>query len=176
MPQDQWFKELLQAFFREFLELFFSAVAARLDFARVTFLDKEAFTDWPEGARREADLVAQVYTLDGQPELILVHTEIQTQRRGEFPYRMFEYYALLRLRYKSPVFPIVVYLAPGAGGLVKETYAETLFGEAILTFVYNAVGLPDLEADDYFERDNPLAPAFSALMRPGGPGRALRRF
>lgn len=175
MPQDQLFKELLRAFFREFLELFYPDVAAGLDFARVTFLDKETFTDLPEGSRREADLVAQVYTIDGTPELILVHTEVQTQRRSEFPYRMFEYYALLRLRHKLPVFPIVVYLAPGAGGLVEETYKEILFGRELLLFRYGAVGLPDLSADDYVEQDNPLAPALSALMRPGATGRALRR-
>jgi hypothetical protein len=52
----------LRAFFREFLELFFPEVAARLDFARVVFLDKEVFTDVPEGSRRELDLVAQAYT------------------------------------------------------------------------------------------------------------------
>ena len=135
MPQDQLFKELLRAFFREFLELFYPEVAARLDFARTTFLDKETFTDLPEGSRREMDLVAQVYTLDGEPEIILVHVEVQTQRRGEFPYRMWEYYALLRLRHKMPVFPVVVYLAPGAGGLVEETYTEALFGRNVLTFV-----------------------------------------
>lgn len=105
MAQDQLFKELLREFFREFLELFYSDVAARLDFSRVTF--KETFTDLPEGSR-EADLVAQVYTLTGEPELILVHTEVQTQRRGEFAYRMFEYYVLLRLRHKTQAFPIVV--------------------------------------------------------------------
>jgi hypothetical protein len=59
----------LRAFFREFLELFFPEVAARLDFTRVTFLDKEVFTDVPEGSRRELDLVAQVYTQDGAPEV-----------------------------------------------------------------------------------------------------------
>ncbi len=59
MAQDQLFKDLLRTFFREFLELFFPDVAARLDFSRVRFLDKEAFTDLPDGSRREADLVAQ---------------------------------------------------------------------------------------------------------------------
>ena len=175
MPQDQLFKELLRAFFREFLELFYPDVAARLDFGRVTFLDKETFTDLPEGSRREADLVAQVYSLDGQPELILVHVEVQTQRRSEFAYRMFEYYVLLRLRHKVPVFPVVVYLAPGAGGVVEERYEETLFGRNVLTFRYQAVGLPDLPSDDYLEQDNPLGAGLSALMRPGRTGPALRK-
>ena len=113
MPQDQLFKELIQEFFREFLELFYPDIAARLDFGTVTFLDKELFTDLPEGMRRESDIVAQIQTKLGEPEIILVHTEIQTKRTGEMAGRMWEYYALLRLRRKLPVFPIVVYLSPG---------------------------------------------------------------
>ncbi|MGH8066228.1 MAG: Rpn family recombination-promoting nuclease/putative transposase [Candidatus Entotheonellia bacterium] len=165
----------MQAFFHEFLELFFPEVAARLDFGRVVFLDKEVFTDVPEGSRRELDLVAQVYTQDGAPELILLHIEVQAQREREFPYRMFEYYALLRLRYKVPVFPVVVYLVARTGGLSEVAYEERLFGQAILTFRFQSVGLPDLASDDYRAVDNPLAPALSALMQPGSLGRTLQK-
>jgi len=65
--------------------LFYPDVAARLDFGRVTFLDKEVFTDVPQGSRREPDFIAQTYTLEGEPE---------------FPFRVFEYYMLLRLRFQ----------------------------------------------------------------------------
>jgi len=150
-------------------------VAARLDFSRVTFLDKEVFTDVPTGSRRELDVVAQAYTLDGAPELILLHIEVQAQREREFPYRMFEYYALLRLRYKVPVFPIAVYLTAGTGGLREAVYEEMLFGQTILTFHFQGVGLPDLSADHYQEADNPLGPALSALMRPSAIGRTLQK-
>jgi hypothetical protein len=161
--------------FREFLELFYPDVAARLDFSRVTFLDKEMFTDVPEGSQRELDLVAEVYTLDGEPELVYLHLEVEAERRRTFPHRMFEYYALLRLRRKSPVFPVVVYLSPGAGGLTQETYTETLFGREILTFRYECVGLPDLSADDYLEVDNLLAPGLSALMKTSRLGRTFQK-
>lgn len=146
MPHDQLFKELLRAFFREFLELFFPQVAARLDFARINFLDKELFTDFPEGDLRETDLLAEVTTLEDEPELILIHIEVQAQRRDVFRYRMWEYYALLRMRYRKPVFPAVLYLSPGSGGLTKETYSEGIFSENTLTFHYAVVGLPDLSA------------------------------
>jgi hypothetical protein len=175
MPHDQLFKELLRAFFHEFLALFFPRAAARLDFSRVTFLDKEVFTDFPEGNLREPDLVAQVYTLDGVSELVLLHIEVQAKREHGFSFRMFEYYALLRLRYRIPVFPAVIYLAPGAGGLTEETYTEALFEQDILSFTYGVVGLPDLSADDYRELDNPLASGLSALMKPAQVGRALQK-
>src|SRR5579872_1107318 len=174
MPHDQLFKDLLRTFFREFMELFFPTVAARLDFSHLTFLDKELFTDLPDGKLRETDLLAEVHTRDGEPELVLLHVEVQAKRQSDFPFRMWEYYSLLRLRHRKKVFPVVLYLAPGAGGRTKERYAEGLFEEEILTFRYSVVGLADLEADEYLGLENPLGPALSALMRTSRLGRLLQ--
>ena len=154
----------------------FPHVAARLDFDRVTFLDKETFTDLPQGRQREADVVAQVYTLEGQPEIILTHIEVEARRRSELPERMHEYYMLLRLRHRVPTYPIVVYLAPGAGGLTAEQHEERVFDEQVDLFTYRAVGLPDLLADDYQEIENPLGPALSALMKPSRLGRVTQGY
>ena len=82
-----------------------------------------------QGEQREADLAAQVYTLDGDPEIILAHIEVEGRRRKTFPARMFEYYMLFRLRYHLPVYPIVIYLSRGAGGLTVEHHEERLFDE-----------------------------------------------
>jgi len=73
------------------------------------------------------------------------------------------------------VLPIVVYLVPGAGGLTQETHTEVVFDRTVLRFEYDAVGLPDLEAEEYRDRANPLAPALSALMRPGPAGRLAQK-
>lgn len=167
MAHDQFFKELLQAFFRQFLELFFPILAARLDFATVEFLDKEMFTDFPAGAVREADLVARVRTREGEAELILVHIEVQSRRARNFGARMFEYYMLLRLRHQLPVLPIVLYLERGAGGLGRDQYRESVLNEPVLTFDYHRIGVRDLEAGEYLERENPLAPALASLMKTG---------
>jgi hypothetical protein len=175
LAHDQLFKELLRAFLREFIELFFPHIAARLDLSQISFPDKELFTDVPEGSVRRADTVAQVPSLDGEPELVLIHVETQSERRNEVRFRMFEYYALLRLRFKLPVFPIVLYIVPGTGSNTRETYVESLFGEEILNFQYVVVGLPEMQADDYLESDNPLAPALSALMQPAQVGRAMQK-
>jgi hypothetical protein len=47
MGNDQLFKELLQRFLSDFVELFFPEVHKRLNFSKVTFLDKEVFTGFP---------------------------------------------------------------------------------------------------------------------------------
>jgi len=178
VPQDQLFKELLRAFLREFLDLFYPDISAQLDFGQVVFLDKKTFTDVPEGSRREADIVARVRTRDtGRSEIILIHVEVQTQRRAEFAYRMFEYYVLLRLRHRQPVFPVAVYLAPGGagGGLNDETYSENLFGSEIVSFRYKTVSLPNLPSDPDRPHTGAFAAALSALMRPGAAGRAEQK-
>lgn len=176
MNHDLLFKELLRLFLPAFLRLFFPAVARKLDFSRLEFVDKETFTDFLEGAARDADVVALVHTKQGEPELILLHVEIESRRRGEFGERMWEYYHLLRLRRRVPVFPIVVYLAPGSGGLTRETYKEVLWGQTIETFRYNVVGLRDLAADDYRLRPDPLAVALAALMKPSAAGRLEQKW
>src|SRR5262249_42750205 len=119
---------------------------------------------------------AEAYTLSGQPELIRLQIEVQKKREDDVPFPVWEYYHLLRLRHKLPVFPIVLYLAPGAGGLTRAVYVENLFGEEIQTFRYRVVGLPDLSADAYREQENPLAPALSALMKSSRSGRALHKW
>jgi len=111
---DQLFKQLLQAFFTDFLSLFDPEVATALDLSTVSFRDTEAFTDIPQGERRLADLVAQVATVDGVDELILVHVEIQREREAQFPQRMWQYYSLLRQRENLPVIPIALCFTPAA--------------------------------------------------------------
>jgi hypothetical protein len=57
---DQRFKQLLQEFFPEFLNLFFPQQAARLDFSRVEWLDKELFPDAGQSDVYVLDLVARL--------------------------------------------------------------------------------------------------------------------
>lgn len=165
MGHDRLFKAVLESFLREFLELFFPDVAARLDFATQRLLDKEFFTDFPEGRRREADVVAELKTRAGAPEIVLVHVEVQARGEGDVPERMFQYYSMLRLRYATPVFPIVMYLRGGPSGEVAE-YSEKLFGRELVRFRYAIVGLARRVAQEYVET-SPLSAALSALMRRG---------
>ena len=175
MGSDQLWKEVIWTFFERFMRLFFPRVADDLDFSTMHLEGVQLFTDVLEGDRREPDIVVRVNRRDGEPEIVLVHVEVQSERRDDVPYRMWEYYSLLRLRKKLPVFPIVVFLAPGAGGLVSESYCEALFGKHILDFAYEAVGLPDLAADAYIGLDDPLAVSLSALMRSPQGNRVKRK-
>ena len=164
MGHDQRFKELLHAFLQDFLKLFYPRVEKRLDFHNIEFLDSEVFTELRDGSRREADVVAKLRTRDGKPELVLIHVEVQLRTEPDVNERMFEYYSLLRARYKLPIFPIVVYLRRGKKGLAIEEYREKLFEMEILRFRYESVRLARLDAEEYLERGGPVGAALAALM------------
>jgi hypothetical protein len=159
---DQLFKTILEGMLQDFLELFFPEAAARLDFETLRLLGKEVFANVPEGEVREADVVAQIETLDKKPELVLIHVEVQAEHRRDFARRMFQYYSILRLHYRLPVFPIVVHLRGGMSSRLAE-YREELFGQELLFFRYHSVALARLAAEEYVGT-SPLGAALAALM------------
>jgi Putative transposase, YhgA-like len=163
MGHDQLFKSILKKCLRDFLELFFPEVAARLDFETMQPMGKEVFTGFPEGNRREVDFLARVNTHQGDPEFILVHVEVQARPEKDFARRMFEYAAALWLAHKAPVFPVVLYLR-GGEGLSEEEFDLTLFGREIFRFRYAALGLARLNAQEYLEA-SALGVALASLMR-----------
>ncbi|HRQ37474.1 MAG TPA: hypothetical protein PLD25_06135 [Chloroflexota bacterium] len=110
----QIFKEFLHRFLPDFMRLFFPAEAARLDFSTLTFLDQELRINLPEQTLRVPDFVAEVSTLDGEREAILVHIEIEGRNQRSLPQRMFEYYSLLRILRQKKVLPLALMLQPQA--------------------------------------------------------------
>jgi hypothetical protein len=123
MDHDQRFKTLLQAFFTEFLLLFFAAWAKRLDTAHVEWLQQEVFPDPPQVERRLLDLVGKLATREavpgqgpGEPDqfLALVHIEIESpDKANPNRPRMFRRYVYLRDKHALPVLPIALYLHVG---------------------------------------------------------------
>jgi len=164
IDHDQRFKQVLEAFFADFLRLFAPATAARLDLSTVTFRSPEIFTDIPQGERRTADIVAEARTLQGNPELVLLHAETQRQRRRDFAYRMWQYYILLRQRENLPVIPIALVFYPARDGITREEYRESVFGETIVTFRYLQISLPRLSAQDYVQHPVVLGAGLASVM------------
>lgn len=92
------------------MQIFFPAEAARLDFSTVTFLRQELFITLPNQVMRITDIVAEISTLAGDPEVVIVHVEVEANKPKPLPQRMFDYYALLRLLRKQRVLPIALVL------------------------------------------------------------------
>jgi len=147
------------------VRLFDPETAAQLDLSTVSFRDTEAFTDIPQGERRTADLVAEIQTLAGIVELILMHVEIQREREARFPRRMWQYYSVLRQREDLPVIPIAVVLYAGRAAIAREVYEETVLGQTILTFRYLQISLPLLDAAEYVRAESVLGAGLASVMR-----------
>lgn len=108
IDHDRLFKELIQTFFWEFIELFLPEVLEYVAQDKVTFLTEEIFTDVTTGDKRRIDLLAQVKWRE-ENSYFLIHLENQAYNQKEFERRMFHYFARLDAKYLMPIFPIVIF-------------------------------------------------------------------
>src|SRR3954471_16572248 len=106
MDHDRLFKQLLQTFFLEFVELFLPEIYAYLDPTSIEFLDKEIFTDIVSGERHEVDLVVKC-RFRGRETFFLIHIENESSARGTISKRMFRYFARLDEKYDIAIYPVV---------------------------------------------------------------------
>lgn len=169
MPDhDQHFKKLIETCFADLVRIVVPRIAPKLHLDRPTFLDKEQFTDTREGEHRRLDLVAQVSSIRGDPELVIVHVEVEAQARRTMGRRLLDYAMQLWLRHGAPIVPVVVYLRGGKPGVTRERVPLRAFNTTFITFRYFAFGLSRSQAREYLVRPEPLAWALAALMQRGG--------
>jgi hypothetical protein len=171
---DQLAKELFQTFFTDLIRLAAPEAAEKLCLAEASFRDKQAFTDWPEGDRREMDLLAEVPGMEAGPPA-LIHIEIEAVARAGMGERFWLYYMQLRLRYGLLVVPILINLKGGRPGPHDEELSEGFGKVQTARFSYRVFGLSGCSAADYLARPEPLAWALAALMRTGKRSRAQHK-
>jgi hypothetical protein len=170
MSHDQTFKSLLRSFFHDFLTLFLPEIAANVDPKDIEFVDTEDFTDWPVGPRRAADLVARVTPANQGSLVVFVHTEIESEPDADFGFRLWEYNAMLTLRFHPVVITVALLPFMTGRGIELARYVETAFGQDYIKLEYWRIPLRGLKAEDYLAAGPALGAAFAALMRPSGGG------
>ena len=166
IDHDQIFKQLIEAFFREFMELFCPAEARLIDFTKVEFLRKEHFTDVERGLRRRLDLVVKVGLKAGREKYVLVHGEFEASRKERgFPRRMFKYFCQLFLRYDTEIVPIAVFTDDARWRIpVPDHFELGLAGKTFVRFEYHLIKLKHLDYRQFLDSNNPLAYALMAKM------------
>lgn len=102
----------------------------------------------------------------GGDRVALVHVEVEARYRPEIDRRVAGYYMQIRLRHDLPVLPIALCLRGGAPGITVRSVVEAELGAEIDCFRYYLLGLQGSRAEEYLARDQPLAWALAALMRP----------
>ncbi|MBN9520885.1 hypothetical protein J0H58_20585 [bacterium] len=101
---DEPWKEALDVYFRQFVELLFPRVAAGIDWDReVEPLDKELPKIVPEAETGPGvvDKLVRVEAAGGGAETVFVHVEVQSQADSDLARRMYRYNHRLEERYGS---------------------------------------------------------------------------
>ena len=143
---DSPWKDILQIYFKEFMQFFFPAVYEQIDWTKeITFLDKELeeVTKDAEIGRRFADKLVKLHLKNGQEELLLVHVEVQAQEEQEFGARMYTYNYRIYDNYKKPVMSIAV-LADSNPNWRPSQFGYSLFGCKV-NFEFPTVKLIDYQ-------------------------------
>jgi hypothetical protein len=108
---DSPWKEIIEAYFNDFLAFFFPDIHADIDWSKgYEFLDIELqqIVRDAELGKRFADKLVKVWRLTGEELWVLIHIEVQQSPETRFPERMFEYNYRLRDRYNHPVVSLAV--------------------------------------------------------------------
>ena len=101
----------------------------------------------------------------GGEEVVLVHVEVQAQRVADMAKRMFEYYVLLRGKYRCPILPIVLFVDDVVWKKPVADIYEEPFGSIMVNRVqYHQIKLKHLDYRKYLKSRNPLVPALMARM------------
>jgi hypothetical protein len=169
---DQVFKDLIGAFLPDFVTLVAPEAAGFLDLSRWGLLNKEIFTDWPRGRRRELDLLAEIPLADGTGSTALIHVEIEARHRPGIGQRLSAYSMQIRLRHGRPVVTFLLCLRRGTPGVSLQSVIDVGLGLEINHFRHYSFCLSGSSAEDLLARDQPLAWALAALARPGSLSRA----
>ncbi|BAZ79971.1 hypothetical protein NIES73_12190 [Sphaerospermopsis kisseleviana NIES-73] len=163
IDHDRLFKELIQTFFWEFIELFLLEILEYVEKDTLTFLPEEIFTDVTAGDKRKIDLLAQV-KWQGKDSYFLIHLENQGYNQKEFERRMFHYFSRLDAKYLLPIFPIVIFSYDEPKRPEKNQYTVNFPNRKILEFNYVAIQLNNLNWRNFLNQPNPVAAALMAKM------------
>ncbi len=166
--QDNAWKDALDRSFRAFMEFFFAAIAAEIDWSRgYEFLDKELaqITRDHRVRRKLVDKLVKVWLLDGTEKWLLIHLEVQAAARKGFTKRIYVYNYRIFDRYDVEVVSLV--LITGGSKSYKEDSYETNRWGCELTFRFPVVKIVDYENrwEELEASRNPFALAVMAHLR-----------
>lgn len=162
IDHDRLFKELLETFFAEFIELFFQEAALSIDLKHIKFLQQEIFTDVTAGEKHKVDILVETRLKD-EPGLILVHVEPQAYVQKNFNRRMFIYFSRLYEKYRRKILPLVVFSYDRVRN-EPDSFELGFPFLNVLNFRFYKLELKKLNWREYIKSDNPVAAALLSKM------------
>lgn len=165
VSKDKLFKTVLRIFFKGFVELLDTELAATLDLDHPELLPSEVFTDFQKHGHVIPDLVAKVRTQEGESRLLLFHVDVEARFAEAMDERVRHYSMHLELDFKLPVISAVLFLKGGPTGVELRKVEQKVAGRVFSIFYYFAFGVSRSLAEEYVDLPQALAPALAALMR-----------
>ncbi|XID95497.1 Rpn family recombination-promoting nuclease/putative transposase [Paenibacillaceae bacterium WGS1546] len=172
IDHDRLYKELLQTFFKEFMELFFPDISKFIDYSHVKLLSQELFSDIARGTTKRVDVLIETKLLeeDGVPgetkkkrALIIVHLEPQSYYQFTFSERMFLYSGKLYEKYRRRIVPIAIF--SHRRQLIEPSEFSWRFPFLdVLRFRYLTVQLKKRNWRTFLGQDNPVAAALLSSL------------
>jgi hypothetical protein len=158
--QDSAWKDILDVYFREFMEFFYPDIAKKIDWTSgYETLDKElqSITTDAMVGKRFVDKLFKVKTVEGQEEVILVHVEIQGEKEDEFPLRLFRYYYRLFDKRDQSILTLAI-LTDDNNRWHPRSYQKQVLGFPILSFNFQTNKLLDYKKnqEDLENNTNPF--------------------
>lgn len=108
---DGAWKYTLEQFFPSFLDQFFPAAFAAIDWTEpftIRNTELQQIAPDEQAGKQRADSLVQVVRRDGTPAWVFVHIEVQSQHDEAFAAWMFRYHARLFDRERVPVVSLAV--------------------------------------------------------------------
>jgi hypothetical protein len=176
---DGAWKETLERFLPQFLELAFPEVHRAVDWSKsVRFLDTELqeIVRAAEAGTLRADKLVEVTRVDGVEDWLLIHAEVQTQREAEFAERMFDYHCRIRNRFQRPLVSLAV-LADEQARWRPACFESEVLGCRI-RFDFPVCKLSELDLEPWLAAGNPVARVIAAhrvAQQTAGAGGASKR-
>ncbi|BAY82898.1 hypothetical protein NIES267_23830 [Calothrix parasitica NIES-267] len=173
---DSAWKEILEAYFPQAMQLFFPETAALIDWERPhEFLDKEfqKIVRESEQGRRYADKLVKVWHVDGEELWLLIHVEIQAKPEDIFPQRMFTYNLRIFDKFAIPVISLAI-LCDTDSNWRPNQYSYN-YPNTKLYFEFGTVKLLDYQNrwTELENSDNPFAIVVMAHLKMQETGKKL---
>ncbi|MBF0565665.1 MAG: hypothetical protein HQK89_10515 [Nitrospirae bacterium] len=122
------------------------------------FLDTN-FTDF---LRREPDLVIEL------PDDSIFHLELQSMNEPEMPWRMIEYFLLIRKKYKKPTRQMLLYVGDEPLRMGDRLYIDRL------TYSYDVWDVREVDCAELLESSNPDDAVLAMLCRTDNPETTIK--
>ena len=167
IDHDRLFKELLETYFAEFMQIFFPAAAQAINLKQIKFLQQEIFTDVTAGEKHEVDILVETQLKD-EPGLILIHVEPQAYAQKDFNERMFIYFSRLYEKYRRKILPVAIFSYDQERD-EPDTFQIGFSFLEVLRFQFYKLELKKLNWRHYIDSNNPAAAALLSKMgfKPG---------